>query len=312
MFGLNLRIRDFIVTKEGWIFAVVSYSRRSDTSAEALLRYIPDEHGERVRSDGVKFRKMDFEESFEFLKIEKPEYIVGDLHRIPFEDIKEVLRPDQKIQSLLYDPEIKLIVETFREGGIPLSMMGVTGSWLCDLAISSSDIDFVVYGESFFDAIRVLKQAKVDGLISELDQEMWRKIYNKRVPEISFDEFLAHEMRKGNRGMIGERYFDLLYVNDKLEAPFYDRGEVLGRYKIEAVVTDASGSFDSPSVFKVDHDEVDEVLSFTHTYAGQVLEGEVMEARGVLEEVDGVRRLIVGTTREARGEWIRSLTLMNR
>jgi len=132
------------------------------------------------------------------------------------------------------------------------------------------------------------------------------------VPEISFDEFLAHEMRKGNRGMIGERYFDLLYVNDKLEAPFYDRGEVLGRYKIEAVVTDASGSFDSPSVFKVDHDEVDEVLSFTHTYAGQVLEGEVMEARGVLEEVDGVRRLIVGTTREARDEWIRSLTLMNR
>ena len=36
----------------------------------------------------------------------------------------------------------------------------------------------------------------------------------------------------------------------------------------------------------------------------------MIEAKGVLEETDQGQRLVVGTTREARGEWIRSLTLL--
>lgn len=308
---LNLRIRDFVVTNEGWIFSVVSYSNRSDTAIEGLLRYVPHDNGERRRFDGVRFHKLDFDESFEFLRLKKPEYIRGDIHSIPLDDIKTVLRPDVKIQTLLDNPEIGLIVDIFRKGGIPLSKMGVTGSWLCDLATPSSDIDFIVYGKSFFDAIEVLNRAVHDGELSDIDPDLWKQIYNKRVPEISFDEFLKHEMRKGNRGMIAERYFDLLYVDDAENHTRYERGRVIGRRRIEATVTDASHAFDSPAVFVVEHEEVDEVLSFTHTYVGQVLEGEVMEAQGVLEEWNGIRRLVIGTTREARGEWIRSLTLMS-
>jgi hypothetical protein len=311
VFQLNPRIRDFVVTQDNWIFSVVSYSRQSDSKVEALLRYVPDENGERIKYDGTRFHKMDFDESFNFLRTNKPEYIEEDIHRVPFSDIKEVLRPEFKIKSLLHNPQIKAIVDTFKERGIPISKMGITGSWLCDLATPSSDIDFIVYGKRFFDAIAILKKAKIDGRIAELDYSLWRRIYEKRVPEISFDEFLMHEMRKGNRGMVEGKYFDLLYVNDYENPPFYKRGKILGECKIEAVVTDASLAFDSPALFKVDHNEIKEVLSFTHTYVGQVMEGELMEARGVLEEgEDGIKRLIVGTTREARGEWIRSLTLM--
>ncbi|TFH47982.1 MAG: DNA polymerase subunit beta, partial [Methanothrix sp.] len=43
---------------------------------------------------------------------------------------------------------------------------------------------------------------------------------------------------------------------------------------------------------------------------GQALPGETIEAKGVLEETAQGLRLVVGTTREARGEWIRSLTLL--
>jgi predicted nucleotidyltransferase len=53
------------------------------------------------------------------------------------------------------------------------------------------------------------------------------------------------------------------------------------------------------------------VLSYTHTYAGQALVGERIEARGV-EALGDIKRLVVGTTREPKGEWIRSLTLLDK
>jgi hypothetical protein len=73
-------------------------------------------------------------------------------------------------------------------------------------------------------------------------------------------------------------------------------------------VTDAALAFDSPSVYKVErgNSRIKEVLSYTHTYAGQALEGEKIEVCGFLEEArDGRCRVIVGTTREARGEYIK-------
>jgi len=72
----------------------------------------------------------------------------------------------------------------------------------------------------------------------------------------------------------------------------------------------ASFAFDSPAIYEIDHPQVNEVLSFTHTYTGQALEGETIEARGVLEQIGDETRLVVGTTREAKGEWIKSLSLI--
>jgi hypothetical protein len=63
-------------------------------------------------------------------------------------------------------------------------------------------------------------------------------------------------------------------------------------------------------VYEVDHESVTKVLSFTHTYSGQALAGEVIEACGVCEEHGNEQWLIVGTTREARGEYILSRTLV--
>lgn len=107
-------------------------------------------------------------------------------------------------------------------------------------------------------------------------------------------------------------YFDLLYTRSygNLDAVPAGKGEVLGRATIEATVTDASLSFDSPAAYRVDHDEISRVVSFTHTYSGQALAGEVIEAKGVVEEHGDERWLIVGTTREAKGEYIVSKTLL--
>jgi hypothetical protein len=123
---------------------------------------------------------------------------------------------------------------------------------------------------------------------------------------------MRHEIRKWNRGEIEGTYFDLLYSRSYSELPAVStgKGRVAGKRKIEAKVTNASLSFDNPAVYEVDHDLITRVLSFTHTYSGQARAGEVIEASGICEEHGGESWLIVGTTREARGEYIISKTLL--
>jgi len=188
--------------------------------------------------------------------------------------------------------------------------MGVTGSMVAGLQNENSDIDFVVYGPAWFKARDAIAAAKKEeGPIEDIDEEMWQRIYRKRIPEISFEEFMLHESRKGNRGMVDGTYFDLLFTRewDQIKEPL-QRGTDTVKLKIEAEVTNADFAFDSPSYYKVDHEVIDHVLSYTHTYAGQALPGEIIEARGVVEEFGNMKRLVVGTSREPKGEWIRSLT----
>ena len=305
---LRTRLRDFIVTKDDWIFAVADYCH--EDGIRSILRYVPDPQG--TRGTGKKYRKMDFDDAFIFMRKARPEW-VSDVHIVPWDSVKEILAPDKRLPQITEKNEkVKAIVKSL-EKHVPLENMGVTGSLLPGLEIGSSDIDFIVYGSSWFtarDIIRREKQKK--NPITEISDDMWQDIYKKRRPDISFDEFLLHEIRKGNRGMVGGTYFDLLYVRDWKDIAPCLRGTDVGNKTIEATVTNADFAFDSPAIYKIDHPEISYVLSYTHTYAGQALVGERIEACGMVEIVGNMKRLIVGTTREPKGEWIRSLTLLDR
>ena len=304
---LRTRLRDFIVTKDDWIFAVADYCH--EDGIRSILRYVPDPQG--TRGTGKKYRKMDFDDAFIFMRKARPEW-VSDVHIVPWDSVKEILAPDKRLPQIIEKNEkVKAIVKSL-EKHVPLEKMGVTGSLLPGLEIGSSDIDFIVYGISWFtarDIIRREKQKK--NPITEISDDMWQDIYKKRRPDISFDEFLLHEIRKGNRGMVGGTYFDLLYVRDWKDIAPCLRGTDVGNKTIEATVTNADFAFDSPAIYKIDHPEISYVLSYTHTYAGQALVGERIEACGMVEIVGNMKRLIVGTTREPKGEWIRSLTLLD-
>ncbi len=304
---LRTRLRDFIITKENWLFAVADYCH--DKGIRSILRYVPDPKGK--RGSDKKYRKLDFDEAFEFIKIARPEW-VKDVHIVPWDSVKEILAPNERLPSILKkNSRVRAIVNTLKKG-IPLEKMGVTGSLLAGLENENSDIDFIVYGKAWFKARELIEKAKKERThVTEISDEMWHEIYKKRKPELSFDEFLAHELRKGNRGMVGDTYFDLLYVRDWKDIEPCTRGYDIGIKTIEATVTNADFAFDSPAIYKVAHPEISYVLSYTHTYAGQALVGERIEARGVVEVVGDMKRLVVGTTREARGEWIRSLTLID-
>jgi len=304
---LPIRLRDFICDPDGWIYAVSTYD--NDQRVGCVLRYVPDEQGERTDPSGRRYKKYDFEDAFAFIQEHKPEY-AHLVQRIPLGDVRRILKPDEEIGRIAtVHPRVKKLLALI---SLPPGTIGCTGSLLCQLENDASDIDMVVYGKDWFTAQARVKQGIRAGTIEGLSPAMWRKVYDKRKPEIPYEEFVRHESRKWNRGQIEGTYFDILYTRsyDNLASIPIGRGKVIGKRTIEATVTDASLAFDSPAVYEVDHESVTKVLSFTHTYSGQALAGEVIEACGVCEEHGDEQWLIVGTTREARGEYILSKTLL--
>jgi len=304
---LPIRLRDFIEDPDGWLYAISAYD--NEEKIGCVLRYVPDETGERIGPDGRRYRKYDFEDAYAKIAQEKPAY-AGLVQRVPPGDIHRVLKPDEEIGRIAAaHPNVRKLLDIF---SLPPGTVGCTGSLLCGLANESSDIDMVVYGKHWFAAQALVKKGIESGVIEGMSPELWRKVYTKRKPEIPYDVFVLHEQRKWNRGQINQTYFDILYTRsyDNLAGAPSGKGTVLGKKTIEATVTDASLAFDNPAVYLVEHDEITKVLSFTHTYSGQALTGETIEACGVVEQHGDERWLIVGTTREARGEYIISKTLL--
>ena len=304
-----IRLRDFVMTADGCLYAVSGYE--NDSRAECVLRYVPASDGDRTSPSGTHYKKYDFADAFAWVREHKPEYL--DLvHRVPLGDIIRVLKPEEEAAAIAQrNPRVSRLFSQFN---LPPMSYGCTGSLLAGLENEASDIDMVVYGSAWFTARMQLMDAVKAGRIPPMSEEMWQKVYRKRVPDISFDDFVLHESRKFNRGEFEGTYFDLLYSRgyDNLHSvPPITLGEKTGKLTIEAKVTDASLAFDSPGIYRVDHDEIDMVLSFTHTYCGQCFTGETLEAKGVVEEHGDQKWLIVGTTREAHGEYIVSRSLLD-
>jgi hypothetical protein len=301
-------MRDFIEDLDGWIYAVSTYDNSEKIGC--VLRYVPDTCGERVNPSGTRYKKYDFEDAYAFIACHKPQY--SDLvQRVPHEDVKRIFKPELEISHIADNhPHVQKLLDLFR---LPAGIIGCTGSLLCGLENETSDIDMVVYGKHWFTAQEQVRQGILEGNIDELSPEMWHKVYEKRRPEITYDQFVLHELRKWNRGQIEGTYFDILYTRsyDNLKSAPTGRGKIIGRRVIEAKVTDALLAFDSPAVYDVEHKSVSRVLSFTHTYSGQALAGETIEACGICEQHGDEFWLVVGTTREARGEYIISRTLLD-
>jgi len=304
---LPIRLRDFILDPDGWIYAVSTYDNEKEVGC--VLRYVPESGGERTGPSGQRYRKYDFGEAYARIAREKPTY-AGLVQRIPRDEVCRVLKPDQEISRIAASHDrVRRLLDLLC---LPEGSIGCTGSLLCGLENESSDIDIVVYGSHWFTAQALVRQGIVEGKIEGMSPEMWRKVYEKRRPDIPFEVFVLHEQRKWNRGQIDGTYFDILYTRsyDNLSGAGAGKGDPLGKETIEATVTDASLAFDNPAVYIVEHESISRVLSFTHTYSGQALAGETIEACGIVEQHGTERWLIVGTTREAKGEYIVSKTLL--
>lgn len=307
--GKPLRLRDF-VRVEDFYFSVVGY--RNERFIKALLRYVPDASGDRVK-DSQRYRKLAHDEAIEYAKRLGMNYYREGLFYVPSDDVREIYKPEERLDEALEYEEVRKVVDFFST--IPRVEMGVTGSRLIGLVGEESDVDFIVYGKWWFVAREKIKQGIKRGEISEPDDYTWEFIYKKRKITLPYQIFVEHERRKYYRAFIGDTYFDLLYVRGydeiKREIP-EEKGIKLGKVEIEAEVLDDLYIFDYPAYYPVKHEEIKAVLSFTHTFVGQVFRGEKLAARGDLEVINGDRYIVVGTRREVKDEYIVSLDFLKK
>ncbi|BDH78816.1 MAG TPA: DNA polymerase subunit beta [Methanothermobacter sp.] len=332
---MRSRPRDFVYTVDDLFFATTSYLHPRDRII-AFLRYIPDPGGERSR-DGRRYSKVDSEGAYRFLEENYPTYLyeaesIGKIMlAVPHELIEEIMTPTRRLKEIMEEgpsdellEKVLIIADAFHEeASISFDDMGVSGSILPSLHDpENSDIDFVIYGlENHRKALEAFAQLKDHGPFKSLSEDYWLKVYKKRIKDnsLSFEEFCWYEERKNNRGLVDGTLFDILATRswDEIEGSWSDTVyEPLGRIKIKARVYDAMAAFDNPAIYKVEdvsilegpRVDIDEVVSFTHTYAGQAKEGEMIIAKGVLERYSGAKegyRVVVGTTREALNEYIK-------
>lgn len=233
------------------------------------------------------------------------------------QEVVRVLRPEDRLAWLRAEPDISQVAyravraaTRLIDYGVPADCVGVTGSVLVGAEADDSDIDLVCYGRANFSlARRAIAHAIEIGTLTGLDREDWRVAWQRRAPELSLDEYIRHELRKGTKAMVDGTRIDLSHVQAVGEGtvevgPF----RKLSRLQLLAEVTDASAAFDYPARLRIDHPEIPEIVIYTATYFGQAQNGELVEASGWLEE-DGLgrRRLLVGTSREAKGEWVKSV-----
>jgi len=335
---MRARVRDFIYTKDDLFLATTTYLHPQDRIL-SFLRYIPDPEGERSLN-GSRYTKVDSKQAYDFLNDNYPEYLFDcDVTRVkmmgvPTQRVERILSPVKRLEEIMKHPspdelllKVIKVAETFKEqAGIAQKHLGISGSILPNLYDSLvSDIDFVVYGlknhRKAMETFESIKHDK-DSPLKAIEDGYWAKLYEKRIKDstLSFDEFRWYEDRKNNRGVVDGTLFDILATRewDEITGTFGEETyEPCGTVKIEATVSDALAAFDNPAVYQIEEVDilegaqvpVSELASYTHTYSGQAREGERITARGKLEKVilgKKIRyRLIVGTTRESLGEYIK-------
>jgi predicted nucleotidyltransferase len=304
--------KDFIRTAEGLHFAIVD-GCPEDGRLLCTLRYVPTDDG--------RLRKLGTAEAAAFLQEHHPDYLRrsrrldATLPAVPIEHVVRHSHPRDRIQALLaersrepMEAKTRRLLGLFAGEGLDLAEFGLTGSLLIGAQTSASDIDLVIYDRGAFDAARAaVAKATADGRLSAPGEADWREAYRRRGCTLAFEDYLRHERRKFNAGFIEGAKFDLMLVlprSSESSQPAEKRGSLI----LRTTVTDDRGAFESPARYRTDHPRIGEILSFTHTYAGQARTGERIEASGLVEALPGGgERLIVGSSREAPGEYIRVL-----
>jgi predicted nucleotidyltransferase len=301
--------KDFIETPEGLIFALVEQGTEQD-KVLCFLRYV---------KENARWKKVGTEQANAFLKNHYPDYLhyspVLDarLHAVAVPRIVKHYQPKQRLQQIIQahapdavEQDLVELCELFQQHGLDLTCMGITGSILADVQNPASDIDLVCYDRAVFHQCRALTRQLIEqGRLQELADINWQHSYERRCCALSLPEYVWHERRKGNKAVINGRKFDIGFIEyaPRSEAIKYQKE---GTVTLQCRVIDDTHAFDYPARFTIDHAHIPTVLSFTATYTGQAVSGETIEVSGTVERTaQGDQRIIVGSSREAQGEYIK-------
>jgi len=308
---MKIRPKDFISINNKLFFAVVN-EYQEDNHALTFLRYMKDNAG---------IHKLTTKKAEKIIRDTYPEFQFDSyyadivLHGIPINLIKEIYYPEQTVTRLLSmeSPDNKQsdaigIINTLLSVGFKKDYMGITGSIMLDMHNENSDVDIIIYGREQFLKIRKYIKNSLDKVgINSLTQVMWKDAYERRDCALSFNEFYSHEKRKFNKFIFGNSKIDISAIPKKGEK-YKESGpyKKISKDGISSIVTNDTYAYDFPARYLINHNMIKEVVSYTATYTGQARKGEKIEAAGFVEQDrDGVYRLLVGTSREAKDEYIR-------
>jgi predicted nucleotidyltransferase len=301
--------KDFIETAEGLIFAVVAEGLEAG-KVLCFLRYVHEASGW-VKLETLSANKL--------LQQQYPDYLHyssildAHLHAVAIGSIVKHHQPKQQLQQLLqanqHDAvQLDLInlCGLFGQYGLDLAQTGITGSLLIGVQNQSSDIDLVCYDREVFHLCRAITGKLIQsGELQSLNELDWQQSYQRRSCDLNFADYVWHERRKCNKAMINGRKFDLNFIDCSavIKTVSYQK---IGAITLQCRVSDDRYGFDYPAEFIIDHQDISSIVSFTATYTGQAVSGELIEVSGVLEESEqGIQRIVVGSSREAHGEYIK-------
>ena len=301
--------KDFIETPEGLVFAVVM-SGTEQNKILCFLRYV---------KEGNRWLKVDTLQANTLLKQHYPDYLHysavldAHLHAVDISKIHKHHQPRKRLHAILQadsldviEADLLTLVRLLTHYNVDLTQVGVTGSLLIGAQKHSSDIDLVFYDRAIFHHCRsILRQLVAENKCQPLHEQDWQASYDRRACHLSYTDYVWHERRKYNKALINGRKFDLSFINE-FDAPDETVYQKCGAIIVQARVVDDALAYDYPAAFKIDHADISSVVCFTATYTGQAIKGEMIEIAGQVEQSsEGIKRIVVGSTREAQGEYIK-------
>jgi len=306
--------KDYIETSQGLIFAVVTYQPQANNRIGCFLRYVKGVDG---------WKKVGTDEANHILSQSFPQYLYRSpqfdsvFHGVLPEDVLVHHQPEVGLKLRLAEQSDRLLAQKLHKlmtilhyYGANCEMIGLTGSMLLSLDKPTSDIDLAVYGRENFHQTRVaVERALLEGELLPLSDVLMKDNFDRRSASLSFSEFVWHENRKNNKASIENTKFDIGMVLTPNDGVLVDTAqyEKQGARTLKATVVDDFGAFDFPAHYITDDDMTPDILAFTHTYIGQAKKNELIEVSGTVEcnIATGKKRLIVGSSREAEGEYIK-------
>ena len=342
----RLRDRDFLRTRESFLFCVVGYAHPRGRVI-SYLKYVPSDDGrwgkknERYTRTMPNYTIPSLLNNIKMLRKNYPEYVFHSrvyniqMSAVPCNHIVERYYPEVKLHALfnskkldpLQETTIELVSLLACEANIPKEDFGITGSLLTDIHDPLfSDIDLTICGKTNAWKVKEILEKSVDETFlrkpSEKNRilERWQKNY-----PLSAGEAEKIYDRRWNYGCFNNRSFsihalrkDLETVEKYGEKHFYPQGIIEG----EAEITSVDDSLFLPCTYTIRGLEVNlrngptavnEVVSYDGFYSGLFKRDEHVAVRGKLELVrdkggDEYLRILIGSP-EARGtDYIKPVT----